>query len=227
MQLSPTPCLTSHLVGALRRVRSMRVQICHCTKSCPLPLCCACCLQRNNLQDSTQALALEWGQPLPAALQPPYDLVLCSDLVYSPASVQPLLSTISAVAGPDSLVLYACEFREGAGLELFHQLLPQHHLKEQLVGRPGCCSRAHYLQKERESVCVCVFCGAGSCNVHAASVWPPNRTWSSSGRSLPVQHAPMAPARALGAYSASQLNLHALSCVCMHALLAAALHRVA
>lgn len=89
--------------------------------------------QRNHLQDMAQAVQLDWGELLPAVLQPPYDIVLCSDVVYSPASVRPLLSTLSALTGPDSTVLYACEFREGAGLELLHQLLPEYHLKEQLV----------------------------------------------------------------------------------------------
>lgn len=90
-------------------------------------------LQRNKLQETTQAVALQWGQPLPDSLQPPYDIVLCSDLVYSPKSVQPLLESMAAVTGASSVVLYACEFREGAGLELLHQLLPQYHFKEELV----------------------------------------------------------------------------------------------
>lgn len=59
--------------------------------------------------------------------------MLCSDLVYSPASVEPLLSTLSSLVSPASTILYACEFREGAGLELLHQLLPRFRLKEQLV----------------------------------------------------------------------------------------------
>lgn len=99
--------------------------------------CCLPCLQRNRLQDTAQAARLDWGEPLPADLQLPYDIVLCSDVVYSPASVRPLLSSISALTGPSSTVLYACEFREGAGLELLHQLLPQYHLKEQLVSQQG------------------------------------------------------------------------------------------
>jgi hypothetical protein len=101
-------------------------------------LCCCCChvaVQRNGLQGSTQAVTLDWGQPLPDSLSPPYDILLCSDLVYSTASVQPLLRTITALSGPDSLVLYACEFREGAGLENFLQScsLPQFGLDPQLV----------------------------------------------------------------------------------------------
>lgn len=78
-------------------------------------------------------MTLEWGQPLPDSCAPPYDILLCSDLVYRTASVQPLLRTITALSGPDSLVLYACEFREGAGLENFHQLLPRYGLDPQLV----------------------------------------------------------------------------------------------
>lgn len=94
-------------------------------------------VQRNHLQSNTEVAALTWGEPLPGDLQPPYDVILCSDLVYSPASVQPLLSTLSALMGPDSTVLYACEFREGAGLEQLHQQLPAYHLKEQLVRTRG------------------------------------------------------------------------------------------
>lgn len=92
-------------------------------------------IQRNGLQDSTQAVTLDWGQPLPNSMSPPYDILLCSDLVYSTASVQPLLRTITALSGPDSLVLYACEFREGAGLENFYQScsLPQFGLDPQLL----------------------------------------------------------------------------------------------
>lgn len=43
---------------------------------------------------------------------------------------------LDALTGPDSTVLYACEFREGAGLELLHELLPEYHLQEQLVSVP-------------------------------------------------------------------------------------------
>jgi hypothetical protein len=44
---------------------------------------------------------------------------------------------MAAVTGPSSVVLYACEFREGAGLELLHQLLPQYHFREELVSGHG------------------------------------------------------------------------------------------
>jgi len=99
----------------------------------------ACCVpvQRNDLQSNAEVVALTWGEQLPGCLQPPYDVILCSDLVYSSASVQPLLSTLSTLMGPDSTVLYACEFREGAGLEQLHQQLPAYRLKEQLVRTRG------------------------------------------------------------------------------------------
>lgn len=90
-------------------------------------------IKRNDLQSNAEVVALTWGEQLPGCLQPPYDVILCSDLVYSSASVQPLLSTLSTLMGPDSTVLYACEFREGAGLEQLHQQLPAYRLKEQLL----------------------------------------------------------------------------------------------
>eukprot|EP00775_Hariotina_reticulata_P006407 gene6407-6638_t len=90
-------------------------------------------IQRNHLQHVASAAALDWGQPLPPAAQPAYDLLLCSDLVYSESSVGLLLSSIAALTAPGSVIYASCEYREGGGLELLHQFMPEYGLQAQLV----------------------------------------------------------------------------------------------
>lgn len=86
------------------------------------------------MQHTARAVPLEWGQqPLPAALQPPFDVVLCSDLVYCKASVQQLLSSLRDISGPDTVIYASLEYRERAGLEQLWQQLPRFGLYEQLV----------------------------------------------------------------------------------------------
>jgi hypothetical protein len=94
-------------------------------------------LQINNLTSQAKTIHLEWGNSLPSELrdQGPPQLILASDLVYTPATVQPLLVTLDQlVTGPsDTLVLMASEMREGAGLEQFHKGLAKLGFHEQLV----------------------------------------------------------------------------------------------
>jgi predicted nicotinamide N-methyase len=153
--LTDRPPLMPHLqrniqVSACARVRVLRVL--QSLAQLPAggvhdrdPGCRPSCPQRNQLQATTQAVALEWGEPLPGSLQPPFELVLCGDIVYTPASVRPLLATLQQLTGPGSLVLLSCEFREGAGLEQLMEQLPQFGLQEQLVSFTtgawvgGCC----------------------------------------------------------------------------------------
>jgi hypothetical protein len=87
------------------------------------------------LQQVAAAAALEWGQqPLPAPVTAPYDIVLCSDLVYQQHAVQQLLSSMRDLAGPGSQIYASCEYREGAGLEEMWRLMPDYGLLEELVG---------------------------------------------------------------------------------------------
>ena len=96
-------------------------------------------LQANHLSPRAHAIPLEWGAPLPSELKADQNspqLILASDLVYTPAAVQPLLVTLDQlVTGPDSLVLLASEMREGAGLEDFHKGLAKFGFQEQLVSK--------------------------------------------------------------------------------------------
>ncbi|WIA10069.1 hypothetical protein OEZ85_010279 [Tetradesmus obliquus] len=91
-------------------------------------------IKRNGLHHIATAAALQWGQqPLPAPVAAPYDIVLCSDLVYQQHAVQQLLSSMRDLAGPGSVIFASCEYREGAGLEEMWRLMPAYGLQEELV----------------------------------------------------------------------------------------------
>lgn len=91
-------------------------------------------LQRNGLHHIATAAVLQWGQqPLPAPVAAPYDIMLCSDLVYQQHAVQQLLSSMRDLAGPGSVIFASCEYREGAGLEEMWRLMPAYGLQEELV----------------------------------------------------------------------------------------------
>jgi len=91
-------------------------------------------LQRNHLQHVASAAALEWGQPLPPAAQPAYDLLLCSDLVYSDRSVRLLLSSIAALTAPGSVIYASCEYRQvcvvGVSLLSISDWAPEHNQQQ-------------------------------------------------------------------------------------------------
>lgn len=100
---------------------------------CPAAALCNC-LQRNNLSSCATATPLVWGEPLPQEVHPPYDLILCSDVVYNKDMVHQLLHTLKTLSGPDTVMYISSEFRENAGLEQFLELMrDQYQLYAQLV----------------------------------------------------------------------------------------------
>ncbi|GAB4820725.1 hypothetical protein N2152v2_007771 [Parachlorella kessleri] len=68
-------------------------------------------IQLNSLQERAHAAALRWGEGV-AHLQPPFDLVLASDVIYQAEAVPALLATLRDLSGPRTLILLAAEHRE-------------------------------------------------------------------------------------------------------------------
>ncbi|XP_037080617.1 protein-lysine methyltransferase METTL21D-like [Pollicipes pollicipes] len=68
-------------------------------------------IEQNNLQEKATATVLRWGEHKNISL-PEADLLLVADCVYYPESLLPLLDTISALAGPSTIVLVSYEDRD-------------------------------------------------------------------------------------------------------------------
>eukprot|EP00250_Pteridium_aquilinum_P006140 c16113_g1_i2 orf=68-754(+) len=68
---------------------------------------------------------LYWGNAAQiAALKPPFDFIIATDVVYIENIVEPLLSTICALAGPSSVILLGYQIRSPEADELFWRLCP-------------------------------------------------------------------------------------------------------
>jgi Lysine methyltransferase len=89
--------------------------------------------EQGQEQEQEQGSKQQQQQQQECLLRPPYDIVLCADCVYTPASALPLLETLRQLLGPRSVALAACEMRTGAGLEQLHAALPEAGLVEALV----------------------------------------------------------------------------------------------
>eukprot|EP00741_Cyanophora_paradoxa_P025108 tig00000342_g24236.t1 len=122
-------------------------------------------LQQNvqsNLPPDTNARCVEltWGQAADG-LEPPFDYVLASDLVYERASFVPLVQTFCDLSGPDTVILLAYRWRtlqteEGEIIppELFIRFLEESfdvsHLSNDLVARTALCSSVHLFRLRKK-----------------------------------------------------------------------------
>ena len=75
---------------------------------------------RGNLAGSQSTcdcafVELEWGAPLPSAVPcAGYSLVLCAELLYEVAAVEPLLTTVRALLAPGGVAVFGHRARNGA-----------------------------------------------------------------------------------------------------------------
>lgn len=68
---------------------------------------------------------LYWGNEKQVeALKPPFDLVVATDVVYLEDTVKPLLATMSALAGPETVVVLGYQMRSPEAHELFWRCCP-------------------------------------------------------------------------------------------------------
>lgn len=68
---------------------------------------------------------LYWGNAAQiAALKPPFDYIIATDVVYLDNIAEPLLSTFYALAGPSSIILLGYQIRSPEAHELFWRLCP-------------------------------------------------------------------------------------------------------
>ncbi|KAJ7521620.1 hypothetical protein O6H91_19G061300 [Diphasiastrum complanatum] len=59
------------------------------------------------------------------ATKPPFDYIIAADVVYLENTVEPLLSTIHSLAGPDTVILLGYQIRSPEAHELFWRLCPE------------------------------------------------------------------------------------------------------
>ncbi|KAK9818122.1 hypothetical protein WJX72_007470 [[Myrmecia] bisecta] len=67
-------------------------------------------VQANKLTSRVDVSELVWGQDV-AHLQPPFDVIIASDLLYDVACIPLLFITVAQLSGPDTVTLLAFEDR--------------------------------------------------------------------------------------------------------------------
>ncbi|CAK4077144.1 unnamed protein product [Aphanomyces euteiches] len=69
-------------------------------------------IAKNNLSDTVEAMGLMWGPDSCTKAGGPFDIILCSDLIYGDTELALLLiSTISQLSYPSTVVIFAHEAR--------------------------------------------------------------------------------------------------------------------
>lgn len=77
-------------------------------------------IEANDLKDKASASVLKWGEQKDGVL-PEADLLLVADCVYYDESLLPLLETIAALSGPDTMVLISYEDRDSEEKQALQQ----------------------------------------------------------------------------------------------------------
>lgn len=81
----------------------------------------------GNKTGKVKIATLYWSnQKQIEALKPPFDYVIAADVVYLENIVQPLLETMSALAGPETVILLGYQIRQAEAHELFWRLCPDY-----------------------------------------------------------------------------------------------------
>jgi predicted nicotinamide N-methyase len=83
---------------------------------------------------NVEVAELDWGNNAhAAALEPPFDYIIGTDVVYIEHLLEPLMSTILALAGPKTVVILGYEFRSSGVREQLDGLCKKHfHVKKVL-----------------------------------------------------------------------------------------------
>ncbi|MCO5606977.1 hypothetical protein L7F22_061168 [Adiantum nelumboides] len=80
----------------------------------------------NSQSGKVKIAQLYWGNSNQiAALKPPFDFIIATDVVYLENIVEPLISTFCALAGPSSVILLGYQVRSLEADELFWRLCPE------------------------------------------------------------------------------------------------------
>ncbi|KAG0589047.1 hypothetical protein M758_2G241000 [Ceratodon purpureus] len=76
---------------------------------------------------SVEVAELDWGNQQQAeALNPPFDYIIGTDVVYKEHLLPPLLESVLALAGPKTTLLLGYEFRDSGVKEKLQELFSQH-----------------------------------------------------------------------------------------------------
>ncbi|MCO5576865.1 hypothetical protein L7F22_030686 [Adiantum nelumboides] len=80
----------------------------------------------NSQSGKVKIAQLYWGNSNQiAAFKPPFDFIIATDVVYLENTVEPLISTFCALAGPSSVILLGYQVRSLEADELFWRLCPE------------------------------------------------------------------------------------------------------
>lgn len=89
-------------------------------------------LRHGNMRGSAKVMEFTWGDDLdPELTEPPPDLVLGSDVIYSEEAVLDLLSALQQLSGGETTIFLAGELRNDAVLEYFLECA----MKDFVIGR--------------------------------------------------------------------------------------------
>lgn len=89
-------------------------------------------LRHGDMRGSAKVMEFTWGDdPDPELTEPPPDLVLGSDVIYSEEAVLDLLSALQQLSGGETTILLAGELRNDAVLEYFLECA----MKDFVIGR--------------------------------------------------------------------------------------------
>ncbi|KAM1129859.1 hypothetical protein ACFX13_040302 [Malus domestica] len=89
-------------------------------------------LRHGNMRGSAKVMEFTWGDdPDPELTEPPPDLVLGSDVIYSEEAVLDLLSALQQLSGGETTIFLAGELRNDAVLEYFLECA----MKDFVIGR--------------------------------------------------------------------------------------------
>ncbi|KAJ3405731.1 hypothetical protein HDV05_006359 [Chytridiales sp. JEL 0842] len=65
---------------------------------------------------------LKWGEPIPPAIKPPYDIILAADCVYLEVAFDPLISTLLELSDENTQIIIVSKKRRKADKRFFEKL---------------------------------------------------------------------------------------------------------
>jgi len=84
-------------------------------------------LKDNGLHANAQIRRLDWGKSLSEYdwLEFPYNMILCSDLIYYPHLVEPLVTTLNDLCKPETTIVFSTETHVAHTTNVFLSLIEQ------------------------------------------------------------------------------------------------------
>ena len=109
-------------------------------------------MQANNAESKVTCAPLQWGQNT-ESLEPPYDVIIASDLLYEVEQIPKLMLTIVSLSDSDTVTYLAFELRPNIIRPAF-QAIRDYGLKFRQV-----------LRVLEQMLCVCIDCATDVANL--------------------------------------------------------------